>query len=184
MSPVPLTLGLVALALVWGLPLDGRAGPFPVHMIRHMMLVAIVPPILVAGLPRLPSPPILIAALVEFAVVWGWHAPALHEAAWRAAPVFAVEQASFLVAGLLVWSSALQGREPLAGAGGMLLTSMHMTLLGALLILSPTALYSYSGLAQQQIGGMLMLAIGTPVYLVAGLWLTSRALGQDPEARP
>ena len=33
-----------------------------------------------------------------------------------------------------------------------------------------------------QIGGMIMLAIGTPAYLVAGLWLTARALTPE-EAR-
>ena len=184
MRSVPLFLGLCALGLIWGLPLDRWAGPFPAHMIRHMGLVAIVPPILLAGLPRLPAPPILIAAIIEFAVVWGWHAPALHQAAWLSPGIYALEQASFLAAGLLVWSSALNGREPLAGAGGMLLTSMHMTLLGALLILSPAALYSYCGPQDQQIGGMLMLAIGTPAYLIAGLWLTSQALGRDPETQP
>ena len=49
------------------------------------------------------------AALVEFAVLWGWHAPALHEAAWRSAPVFAVEQASFLAAGLML--EAVNGKR-------------------------------------------------------------------------
>ena len=53
-----------------------------------------------------------------------------------------------------------------------------MTLLGALLILAPRDLYSawcglLPNLSGQQLGGMLMLGIGTPVYLVAGLWQTS-----------
>ena len=180
--PMPLFLGIAALIPVWALPLDAMLGPFPAHMLRHMALVALIPPLLVAGLPRLAAPPILIAAVVEFAVIWAWHAPALHEAAWFSSPVFALEQASFLAAGILTWASAMNAREPLAGAGGMLLTSMHMTLLGALLILSPTALYSYCGPEAQQVGGMLMLAIGTPAYLAAGLWFTARALGRDGEA--
>ena len=183
MRPAPLIVAALALALVWGAPLDRIAGPFPGHMLRHMALVALIPPLLVMGLPRIPAPPILIAAVIEFAVVWGWHVPALHEAAYFRPAVFILEQASFLAAGLITWASALRAAEPLAGAGGMLLTSMHMTLLGALLILSPSALYAYCGPEQQQIGGMIMLAIGTPAYLIAGLWLTARTLGPD-EARP
>ena len=58
---------------------------------------------------------------------------------------------------------------------------MHMTLLGALIVLAPRDLYAAicgtaPDLAGQQIGGMLMLAIGTPVYLGAGLALTGLAL--------
>ena len=169
-------VGAVAL---YALPLEAWAGPFPAHMLRHMALVAVIPPLLVAGLPPIPAPSVLLAALVEFAVVWGWHVPALHEAAYFRPPVFALEQLSFFGAGFLTWASALRAPVPLAGAGGMLLTSMHMTLLGALLILSPTALYAYCGPEAQQIGGMIMLGIGTPAYLLGGLWLTARTLSRD-----
>lgn len=184
MSRAALLAALALMALAWGLPLERAAGPFPAHMLRHMALVALVPPLLIAGLPALRGlgrVPVAFAAALDFAVVWGWHAPALHEAAYFSAPVFALEQASFLAAGLLVWAAALAG-PGLAGAGGMLLTSMHMTLLGALMILAPRALYAYCGLAQQQLGGMLMLALGTPAYLAAGLWLTARTLTEDSPA--
>ena len=178
-----LILAAVGLSALYVLPLDPWVGPFPAHMLRHMALVAVIPPLLIAGLPPIPAPPVLLAALIEFAAVWGWHAPALHEAAYFRPSIFVLEQASFLAAGLITWASALRAPEPLAGAGGMLLTSMHMTLLGALLILSPTALYAYCGPEEQQIGGMIMLGIGTPAYLLGGLWLIARALSTD-EARP
>jgi putative membrane protein len=67
----------------------------------------------------------------------------------------------------------------------MLLTSMHMTLLGALLILAQRPLYPSAvcgGPADQQLGGMIMLGIGTPIYLVAGVVLTARALAQAERA--
>ncbi len=184
MSRAALALALAVLALVWVAPLERAAGPFPAHMLRHMALVAIVPPLLLAAVPALGAlgrMPVALAAALEFAVVWGWHAPALHEAAYLSPAIFAVEQASFLLAGLVVWAAALAGPR-LAGAGGMLLTSMHMTLLGALLILSPRVLYAYCDLGGQQAGGMLMLAIGTPVYLAAGLRLTARALTDEAPA--
>ncbi|KPQ05458.1 MAG: caa3-type cytochrome c oxidase biogeneisis protein CtaG [Rhodobacteraceae bacterium HLUCCA12] len=190
MRPVFLIPALACLALLWLAPLDDWWPAFPVHMLRHMGLVAVAAPLLVLGLPRLAgifaiSP--LIAAAVEFVVVWAWHLPVAHALGRTLAPGFVAEQASFLLAGLLVWAGCLQAAQPLVGAGGLLLTSMHMTLLGALLILAPRDLYSElcgtpPDLTGQQLGGMLMLGIGTPIYLVAGLALSGRALeqGVDP----
>ncbi|QPM92315.1 cytochrome c oxidase assembly protein [Pseudooceanicola algae] len=176
--------GLGLLGLVWLLPLDDMLPVFASHMLRHMTLVALAAPLIVLGLPRvadrLPVPP-LAAALIEFVVVWGWHLPAPHAAGRLQTVGLVAEQASFLSAGLLVWTGCLRHDQPLAGAGGLLLTSMHMTLLGALLVLAPRDIYAAicgtaPDLGGQQIGGMLMLAMGTPVYLIAGLWLTGQAL--------
>jgi putative membrane protein len=190
MRPALLVPGLALLGAIWALPLERMLPVFPVHMLRHMVLVALAAPLLVLGLPRMGdalamSP--LIAAALEFAVVWGWHLPQLHAAARLDTGVFAAEQLSFLLAGLLVWAGCLRGGQPLAGAGGLLLTSMHMTLLGALLTLAPRDLYAAlcgtaPDLTGQQLGGLLMLAIGTPVYLFAGLALTARALSERSPA--
>jgi putative membrane protein len=176
--------GLALLTSIWLLPLEAALPAFAAHMLRHMTLVALAAPLVVLGLPglteRLAIPP-LAAAAVEFVVVWGWHLPAAHGMG-RTLPVgFVAEQASFLAAGLLVWAGCLRRDRPFAGAGGLLLTSMHMTLLGALIVLAPRDLYAaFCGtppdLTGQHIGGMLMLAIGTPVYLVAGLALTGVGL--------
>lgn len=176
--------GLALLALVWLLPLDRLVPDFAAHMLRHMVLVALAAPLIVLGLPRLAerlAVPPLAAALAEFVVVWAWHLPAAHALGRLKATGFAAEQASFLIVGLLVWAGCLRRDQPLAGAGGLLLTSMHMTLLGALLVLAPRDIYAEicgtaPDLSGQQVGGMLMLAIGTPVYLLAGLWLTGQAL--------
>ncbi len=179
-------ISAVALAAIfWTAPLARWLGAeFAAHMLRHMMLVAVIAPLLVIGAPRLSdrlaiSP--LLAAAVEFAVVWAWHLPGAHGLAFLSGPGFVAEQGSFLLAGVLVWAGCLRAPQPLAGAGGLLLTSMHMTLLGALLVLAPRDLYAEicgtaPDLTGQQIGGLLMLAIGTPIYLVAGLMLTARAL--------
>ena len=184
-SPLPLVAGLAALVLVTALALDPLDGlDFTSHMLRHMLLVAVAAPLLVLGAPMLAphlriSP--LVATVVEFALVWAWHAPALHDAA-RVAPVpLVVEQASFLAAGLLVWASVLVPGRELAGAGGLLLTSMHMTLLGALICLAPEPLYLCTvapdaALDDQRLGALVMLGVGTPIYLVGGLALVYRAL--------
>ncbi|MBF9034313.1 cytochrome-c oxidase [Rhodobacterales bacterium HKCCE2091] len=185
-----LAIGLAVLAAIWLLPLAAWVPAFPVHMLRHMGLVAIAAPLLVLGLPRLSrmiAVPPLIAAAAEFVVVWAWHLPAAHGLGRTTGTGFAVEQASFLVVGLMVWAGSLRSGQPLTGALGLLLTSMHMTLLGALLVLAPRDLYAAvcgtaPDLAGQQTGGMLMLAIGTPVYLVAGLVITARSLREEAPA--
>ena len=177
-------LGLALLAAIWLWPWESWVGLFPAHMVRHMGLVALAAPLLEMGFPKATgvfaiSP--LAATVFEFVIVWGFHLPALHEGAAFSATAFVAEQALFLTAGLCVWAGCLRGGG-LAGAGGLLLTSMHMTLLGALLTLAPRVLYApgcVGSLAEQQLGGMMMLAIGTPVYLVAGLWLTGTALKEE-----
>lgn len=180
MRRAALYAGAAVLAAIWLMPLEAWLGAaFPVHMLRHMALVAIAAPLLAIGLAGrakwLTMSP-LVASALEFAVVWAWHLPALHGLAYRQTVGFVVEQGSFLAVGLLVWLTALRPGAALAGVGGLLLTSMHMTLLGALLILAPRDLFAQvcgraADLSAQQLGGLLMLGIGTPVYLLGGLWL-------------
>jgi putative membrane protein len=127
----------------------------------------------------------VVASAVEFVVVWAWHAPVLHHAARASTIGLLVEQASFLGVGLLVWLAAFGGgagqrrqRAP-AGIGGLLLTSMHMTLLGVLLALATRPLYPHGGaspwgltaLEDQHLGGVLMLLFGGVAYLAGALVL-------------
>jgi putative membrane protein len=63
---------------------------------------------------------------------------------------------------------------------------MHMTLLGALLALATRPLYherTEAALADQHLGGALMLASGGAVYLVAALLLAATLLKQQDLAR-
>jgi len=129
----------------------------------------------------------MAAVVVEFVAVWGWHLPAAHAAAQTSPPWFAVEQACYLGAGVLVWVAVLRPRLSLAGPVGLLLTSMHMTLLGALLIFGTRAVYPSEicgGAADQQVGGMIMHAVGPPIYLIAGLVRGARdRLADTPRLR-
>ncbi len=185
--PFPLLLAVALLGAAWGPVLDTRLEPFTAHMTRHILLVALAAPALVLAFPRISqaiAPPVLVGAAFEAVVVWGWHAPHLHAMSQNAVLPFVLEQALFLFAGLAVWSGALRARVPLAGAGSLLFTSMHMTLLGALLVLAPRDLYAdisgrASDLTGQQLGGILMLAIGTPAYLVGGLILSASSLREQ-----
>lgn len=215
----PLLAGLGLLAALWLGPLPERSrGSFAAHMVMHMGIVAIAAPLLVLGMTRLrpaalrgfPPQLALAASFAEFAVVWGWHAPSLHDAARVSAPLFLAEQGSFLFAGVFVWVTALgtatgAGRlaARAAGVAALLVTSMHMTLLGALLLFSPRPLYACADLCapaaamtpleDQALGGVIMLLVGGASYLAGGLMLLSGVLrgpsGAEPpaafaEARP
>lgn len=171
-------LGIGALALLWLGPLPGLAAQsMTAHMALHLALVALLPPLLAPRLPVTPGPVLLAAAvLAEMAVVWGWHAPAAHLWAREGGLGFALEQASFLGAGVALWSVALSASRP-AGVVALLGTTMHMTLLGALIGLAPGLLYGGHGgglfgltpIEDQQVAGALMAGGGGAVYLVAGL---------------
>jgi putative membrane protein len=211
---LPLALGILTLGLVWLGPLPRLAhASFAAHMTMHMGVVAIAAPLLAYGiagqrfdpvrrLPRLFSP--VPASVVELVVVWAFHAPALHHAARHLPAVRALEQGAFLLSGLLLWLSVLGGdvsqraARTATGIIALLLTSMHMTLLGALLALplrplyghetahgaqpGGTSLFGLTPIADQQLGGAIMLLVGGIVYLAGGLWLGARLLRQPQHA--
>ncbi|WP_244493662.1 cytochrome c oxidase assembly protein [Aureimonas sp. AU4] len=204
----PFGLGLLLLALLWGGPLPARAETsFAAHMVMHMGVVAFAAPLLALGLSRSgllrrggSGRFVLLAALAEFLLIWGWHAPALHDAARQRLALLVLEQGSFLLAGLLLWTTALGTLGPhrlatrTAGAAGLLVTSMHMTLLGALLLLAPRPLYecgdicspfsTLTPLEDQQLGGTIMLIVGGSTYLAGGIALLAGVLRLDAsEAR-
>lgn len=202
--PLSLTLGLVTLAAVWLGPLPAMADRlFVGHMLMHVMVVAVAAPLLAIGvaggrldlsarLPLLFSP--ILASVMELFVVWAWHMPALHHAARTSTWAGLLEQGSYLVVGLLVWLAAFGGvrsRRALAGIAGLLLTSMHMTLLGVLLAMSNRPLFEHTGsglsglspLEDQQMGGVIMLAFGGSAYLIGGLYLLFGVLHERHDPR-
>ncbi|MGS1097417.1 cytochrome c oxidase assembly protein (plasmid) [Aquamicrobium terrae] len=195
--------GLAALVLIWAGPLlSVWRESFAAHMLAHMGVVAIAAPLIAIGvsdrIAAVRPSSALIASLVELVVVWGWHMPAAR--LWATSFVFAtiVEQAMFLAAGLFLWLTALataggSTAQSASGAFALLLTSIHMTLLGALLALASRPLYGFSevtcfGLVldaeqDQALGGVVMLMVGAAVYLAGGVFLLSRLLSGNGQQR-
>jgi putative membrane protein len=194
-----LVAGFAILAVAWLGPLPNLARhSFAAHMTMHMAVVAVAAPLLALAIAGTRADPVratpyvvapILASMVELVVVWAWHAPALHHAARHDTSVFVLEQATFLVAGVLLWIAAIGGygerRRLRAGAGivALLFTSMHMTLLGALFALAnrplfqhPPSVESLTAIADQQLGGVIMLLVGGASYLIGGLGLTAVAL--------
>ncbi len=197
MKRVALMAGAVLLPIGW---LAAAQAGMVGHMTGHMIAVAVAAPLIALGLrdgrfdparrwPLAVTP--LAMSLVELATVWGWHLPALRMLADSSGVAMVVEQAMFLLAGWLLWAAVL-GTGPdrrAAGVGALLLTSMHMTLLGALIGLAPRPLYPamahgmHDALADQQLGGVVMLMIGAASYFLGGLALLATLLKQPEPIR-
>lgn len=191
--------GALVLGAVWLWPLPQLGvPPFSRHMVMHMAVVAVAAPMLALALAgsrydlvaRAPGLCAAIpASIVEMIGVWAWHAPQLHHAARHEPLALALEQGTFLGSGLFLWMAALGGTpgqrraRAMPGVIALLLTSMHMTLLGALIALTPRLLYGHahesstlSPIVDQQLGGVIMLFVGGAAYLAGGLGLTRHAL--------
>ena len=195
----PFVAGVVALAAGWSVAAAGYG--VTGHMAAHMAAVSIAAPLIAYGVagtridpatrwPSVVSP--LPMSVVELLVVWGWHLPASRGLADGHAAGLALEQAMFLAAGLLLWSACLgtlDAGSSARRAGGviaLLLTMMHMTLLGALIALAPRTLFGTAGftcfgvavspMVDQQLGAVIMLLVGAGSYLIGGLALLSTLL--------
>lgn len=197
----PLAIGILVLGLLWFGPLPDMARrAFSPHMILHLGVVVVAAPIIAIGVLRiwpetLPARRTILAAggasALEFAVVWGWHVPVMHEAVARETFVFALQQLSFLFAGLFLWWVALSGKDRKSqalGAFTMLFTAMHMAMLGLLLVQAPSLLYAaqfclgafgLDPLQDQQFGGGLMAFLGALPFVVGGAWLASQLARED-----
>lgn len=197
MKTVPLTAGAIALLLATVLLiLTWSSGSLLAHMIVHMTTVAIAAPFLAVAIsggpldPRLHRLGPVSASILELLVVWFWHVPAFRRLAETRADAMLLEQAGFLVAGLILWVTCFRPREEggrrLAGTVGLLFTSIHMTLLGVLLTLAPRPFYgagdvsclgiTLSREADQQLGGVAMLMVGAASYLLGAIILLADIL--------
>ncbi len=153
------------------------------HMVQHIVLVALAPPLLVLGLPARPwrryIPGPLAASLLYSAVIWLLHAPRIYEAALLQPFLHLTLLGLLVAAGLAFWSALLTA--PSAGhTGPMAFAAMgHTTLLGALLALAPAPWYplftggpeawGLSPLEDQQLAGLIMWVPMAGVYLLAAL---------------
>jgi cytochrome c oxidase assembly factor CtaG len=173
------------------------------HMLQHMVLVALAPPLILLGfgrdlttrpggaISRLSHPG--WTAVPYGLLIWFWHVPRFYEAALTDVTVHLLMYASLLSSAFLFWTSviatlrtqpALRGWAMLA----LLATLVHTSLLGALLtfsrhlwfgIMAPGALtWGLTPLDDQQLAGIIMWVPMGIVYIGAALWALSLMLAQ------
>jgi putative membrane protein len=186
------SLGLIVLAGLWLGPLVPMSRTaFSPHMMLHLGVVVVASPLIACGLAHYLRGPksfkdalswCLLAALFEMVAVWGWHIPLLHDAAGPSDALFVLEQASFLLAGLGMWTAAFAARaRRVVGAAAIALffTFTHMTMFGLVLTLAPHLIYDpnlcrgafgLDRLDDQHFGGVLMAVGGGLPYLIGTGW--------------
>lgn len=168
---------------------------FSARVVHHMLLIAVAAPLFAWALPRavggrLGGP--LTWTFVHGLVLWLWHAPAAYAAALSNDAAYWLMQASLFLSALAFWRAVRCASAP-AGVGALLLAMMQMGLLGALLTFAGAAVYAphfattqawgFTPLRDQQLGGLIMWAPASAVYLAAALALLGRWLGPDREAQ-
>ena len=161
---LPFTLGVGVLALSLVSPIDplGDTYLFSAHMLQHLFLILIVPPLLVAGLPEarvarwmrnprlrqaerfLGNP--AVGWLSNMAVMAAWHLPVLYNAANASTAVHVFEHLCFLVTGCMFWwpiFTPLTSDRMHPGKAMLYLfgAGVVSTLLGILITFLPVGLY-------------------------------------------
>ncbi len=155
-------LGVVLMVLALISPLDelGDSYLFSAHMVQHLFLTTVGPPLLLLGIPEWMAEPLLrnpaifrIARLFTLPAVafvlfnadfWLWHAPPLYDATLENEAIHILEHVTFIVFGLLFWwpiFSPLKRGLPRLPLGGQILylflSGMPMVALSAGLTFAP-----------------------------------------------
>jgi putative membrane protein len=161
-----LLVGFIALLS----PLDtgGDLYLFSLHMVQHLLLMMVAPPLCILGLvgmrPFRASPPgrlrrlwaLLVnpwSATVTFsAVLLVWHVPVLYDATLTTEPIHVFEHLSFIAVGVLFWwpiIDPMRGRDRRYWVGtfakiAMLVSSgVPPTVLGLLFTVAPRPFYDF-----------------------------------------
>jgi putative membrane protein len=181
------------------------------HMMRHVLLGAVAPPLVWLGASVLPQPRWLsrrtllgtfvtnpmTSWLAATLTVIGWHVPAAFDLAQRSAVWHGIQDVSFFVTGLLFWWPvvrpwpAAERLRRLAIPLYLFAATLPCDALSAFLVFCDRVVYgqhlaghrhlSMSALADQQTAGAFMWVSITFLYVVPAIALTVRALST---ARP
>jgi cytochrome c oxidase assembly factor CtaG len=194
MAQHELLMAIAAPLLVLGRPLVAFLWAIPISWRRAAGAWAGIPPVNVTwAFLTLP----LVAWTLHAIAIWLWHAPALYQATLNSEAFHTLQHVSFLGTALLFWWALLQTREGRLGRPTAMLylftTSVHTSLLGALLAFSSALWYPLYGsstmawgltpLEDQQLAGLIMWVPAGLAYLVATLAIAASWL-KEPAPRP
>lgn len=159
-------VGVLLFALVSPLDVLGDRYLFSVHMVQHLLLLLVVPPLLLRGLPvdplrRLLRRPLLhrverglthplVAWLLAAGTLWVWHVPTLYGAALASEPIHIGQHLTFLVTATIFWwriCVPLPERRlaPMLTLPYLFTAGLSNAVLGALLTFAPAGLYPAYG---------------------------------------
>ena len=138
---------------------------FSAHMLQHLLLVLVVPPLALLGLAptsearRARRLPAIVAWGLGVGAMWLWHAPTLCDAASQSALVHRVQEASLLAMGAAFWWPVLAPNEsarvaPLAGVLYLFTACAACTVLGIIITFSPVEVCSVFARPVDRLGVM------------------------------
>lgn len=156
------TAGIAMLIIALISPLEGLSKPLlSAHMVQHILLIAVAPPLLVLGKPEvawlwaLPQPwrhalarngPMrstlaflapgarpLPAAIIHMATLWIWHSPMLFDAAVASDFIHWLEHVMFFGTALLFWRGVIKARSGREAAAAALIACFVTLLQSGLL---------------------------------------------------
>lgn len=164
---------------------------FAARVTHHVLLTAVLAPLLVYALPH--NCPRWRTSLalwtgIQAVTFWMWHSPGLYAAALSNDVVYWSMQITLLGTAMGFWL-ALRGSSAPAAIAALLASTVQMGLLGALLTFAQTPFYrphffttrpwAMSALEDQQLAGLIMWAPSAGLYLGAALFLVHRWLAQE-----
>jgi len=174
-----------AAAVLAVLVLDGAAGQlFAIHMVQHLLLIAVAAPLLAAGTRF--SPPPVTAWIAFVATFLFWHWPAAFQ--WAAGNAFntVFELASILMTAFVFWSAAFAAGRLSHGARALLVMTAAVAtdLPGVVMLFAPRAIcvmpgenapaFGLTPLEDQQLAGLLMWVPANLVFFAIATWLFAR----------
>lgn len=140
---------------------------FSIHMLQHLLLMMVAPPLVLLGIAGMRQPPSQRfrfvrrvwwaitrpwTALVVFNVVMlVWHIPSLYNATLTTEPIHVVEHLSFIAAGVVFWwpivdpvrGTSTRTVTPLTKIAALVISGIPPTVLGLIFALSPLAFYDF-----------------------------------------
>jgi|SRR5579862_764771 len=190
-----------------------------IHMMKHLLLMTVAAPLILAGRPTFPLvcglPKLFIRShhaeaglparwleycrqhpvwcwLAGTAAVIGWHLPAAFQSGMRSHGMHALEDISFLAAGLLFWWPIVQSSPSATRSLGwsmalyLFLATLPCDILSAFLVFCNRLVYPFYSshphpftlppLADQECAGALMWVWVTFAYLIPAVTITIRML--------
>lgn len=159
--------GVIAMTIILGPPFHDWGDYFliTVHMIQHLVLMLLVAPLLLLGIPSWFYNPInrrpvlqrigaeltrpVTAFVLANALMVIWHLPWLYDAALRQPPVHAMQHTVFLVVGLLSWypicgtNPAWPRATPLVQCLLLFAETVPGGIVGAMITFADPGLYSF-----------------------------------------
>jgi cytochrome c oxidase assembly factor CtaG len=173
LSAATLVLGFALVSPI-GTLADGYL--FSAHMLQHLLLLLVAPPLAllgvcrsggraVGGRSRAESRRWAVAWLAGVSAMWLWHAPRLCDAATRSGWIHLVQELSLVGMGLAFWWPILAPREesrlaPLAGIVYLFTACTACTLLGIAITFSPVEVCSVYAHPVDRLGALGLLRGG------------------------